>query len=782
MTGRKRGRRDADGLTPALAAGLCVLAAAIFGAPPAHAAAPTGVLGQSEVVVPSLGDHYEETAFSRIEARPDGGVIAERGDQLESYLADGSPDPAAPPTSVPSNREVFPLPSGKSIVRTERTLTRINPDGSVDTSFGAGGDVKLPTVPQAVAELPSGKLLVAGTELGLLHEYVASVNIELIEPDGSVDRSVGTDGVLKLSLSPDDLMFGSLEAVPTPDGGALVTGGQFMLEVRADGSANQGFGSGGLVVGLPTLVGAHVFPDGSVEAIGYGSDQAPDDLVVLRYTAAGTPDPGFGSGGIRNFDLGGNEAARSAIWAADGSVVVGGTTRVAGNCVAGNSCEETPLLVGFDPGGNLDPGFGEGGVLRLTALAAAPGNWSGGGVLAMTRRPDGSIVAAGTAPPNRTVAFLAAISPRGALLTGFGEGGFVRAREPVPASQWAAGLSPLPDGGLLAAATSNVGVENHPVLIRYGADGSLDRSFGAGAGYVSVGDVHFVAGFAVDPAGRSLVAVSGYPRSSLLLRAADGAAETSFGDAGEVWLPRHVLVEALGFDAAGDAIVIGSHDVAGDTEPGVVLRLRPNGARDRRFGGDGRVTLGRIGGTRVKARALGGVHAGRLLVGGLADRRFAIAGLLADGRPDRRFGSGGWALARAGGVAKALAVKRSGPWIYAAGVARDGDQLRVVLLRFDNHGRIDRAFGRRGRLVASIPAIAEPKAIVPTRRGVLVVLSRGKAPLLSFGRDGRVRRYLLGKDGEDVSDVRAAVSGGRLILGWNAFSRQTHRDVYHLAL
>ena len=738
---------------------------------------PTDVLGQDGVVVPSLGDHFDETVFSEVQARPDGGVVARRDGRLESYRADGSPDPASPPREVHYDHEVFPLPGGKSLICDGRILTLVNPDGSVDTRFGGTGSVKLALQPLAVAELPSGKVLLASTSFSGLHALSASVNVQLIDLEGNIDRSVGTSGVLSLSIPPSNFFAGGLEIALTGDGGALVTGGGFMLEVRADGSPNPGFGSGGLVVDLPVLAGAHVFPDGSVEAVGSHSGQSSEDLFLLRFTAAGTPDAGFGPEGFRDFDFGGQESARTAIWAADGSVVVGGTTRVGGDCVAGQSCEETPLLVGFDPGGNLDPGFGEGGALRLTPLAGTPGSSSGGGVLAMARRPDGSIVAVGSTSPARTVAFLAGVSPQGALLPGFGEGGIVRVRSPRPAIQKTAGLSPLPGGGVLAAASSDVGFQSHPVLIRYGADGALDRSFGGG-GFVPLGDVGFANGFAVDRLGRSLVGVSGYPRNSVLLRTADGAPDLSFGDGGGVWLPRRVWIEALGFDEVGEVVIVGSHDVAGPLEPGVVLRLHPDGTPDPRFGHGGRVALGSVGGTRVKARAFGGVKDGRLLVGGLAGRRFAIAGLLADGSLDRRFGVGGWALARAGGDARALMVRRSGTRIYAAGVALDGDRYRVVLMRFGDNGRVDRAFGRRGRLVASIPAMAEPKAIVPTRRGVLVVLSRGEAPLLSFSRDGRMRRYRVGGD---ATDVRAAVSGGRLVLGWNEFSRQVHVDVYHLA-
>jgi hypothetical protein len=56
---------------------------------------------------------------------------------------------------------------------------------------------------------------------------------------------------------------------------------------------------------------------------------------------------------------------------------------------------------------------------------------------------------------------------------------------------------------------------------------------------------------------------------------------------------------------------------------------------------------------------------------------------------------------------------------------------------------------------------------VPTRHGVLVVLNGGPRPLVTFANDGRVRRRPVGR-GSEVTNVRAAVAGGRLALGWNA--------------
>ena len=774
----ERGRRGGNRLVLALATAACALAA-IVAVAVAEDVTEAGTFGKDGIATQSLGVHFNETQFSSVEARPDGGLVALRGDQLESYLASGAPDPAAPPHRVSIYRKAFPLAGGKSLVAGALSLTRVNADGSADPSFGGTGTIKVPVQAQAAAELPSGKILIADTISGGTHTIINEVRVALLNPDGSADQGLGTRGEIALSLPPN-LSGGGVAAIAlTGEGGALVVGGSFLLELRADGSPNPGFGSNGLITGLPTLVGARVLPDGSVEAVGSGAGPTGEDLLALRYTAAGRPDLGFGPEGRRSFDLGGEEQARAASWAADGSVVVGGSSAEAGPCRKDESCAEAPILAALDPGGSLDPGFGDGGVLRLTSLAATPPSWFRG-IAALTRRPDGSIVAAGGSPPSGTVAFLAAFSPVGALLPGFGEGGIVRVRQPVPATQSVTGLARLASGKLLAAGTTDVGYDNAPVLIRYGADGGLDRSFGAGAGYVSLGGSHFARGFAVNASGQALVGVYEYPRSRLLLRAADGAPVPSFGSGGAVQLPRRVRIEALGFDRDA-AVVVGSHDFAGDAEPGIVLRFLASGKPDPAFGRNGRVVLRPRGGGEMRARALGGESKGRMLVGGIVGRRLAMTRLLPDGRPDPRFGSGGWAFASAGGVATSVALRRVGSRIYLAGVVPSGDRFRVVLLRFGEDGRLDPSFGRDGRRTASISKSAQPKAIMPSRSGVLVVLSRGARPLLSFGRGGSVRRRWVGSRPQFVDDVRATTSGGRLLLGWNAFSRAIRRDVYYLA-
>jgi uncharacterized delta-60 repeat protein len=761
----------------------CMLAAIISSAVAEDETEAT-TFGKDGIATQGLGLHYKETGFSNLGVRADGGLVAQQDNQVEYFLVDGKPDPAVPPQHVSTDREVVPLAGGKSLVIEGNKLTRVNSDGSVDTSFG-GGAVQTRESARTAAELASGQILLIGTPI-VSKQTSTLISIGLVNPDGTLDPVTGENASYLSIEEHGGRGAGRVMIAPAANGGAFVSGNGFLLALRADGSLDPSFAGDGLVEDLPFLVGVRVLADGSVAAV--GSDSGPDgneDLVVLRYTSAGTPDNSFGPDGIRRFDLGGKEEARAALWAADDSVIVGGSIRSPDPCPEGSGCEEVPVLVGFSSGGDLAEDFASGGVLKLAALAG-PFEYPYGKVEDLARRPDGSIVAAGSSPPIRTTAFLAAVSAEGTLLPGFGEGGIVRERQAVPAMQWITGIESLEGGKLLAAGTTDIGVDELAVLIRYAANGSLDRSFGAGAGFVAVGEARSANGFAIDSE-RVLMSTYANPRSRLLaLRAADGEFDSSFGADGAVLLPKRIAVEGVGFATGGAAVVVASRLNARPAEPGVVLRYLPNGEPDPGFGGDGRVGLHPPSGWEAKARALVSGGRGRTLVAGVSQNRFTLTRLLPDGRSDPRFGSDGWVLTgagrmlrRFGGIARSAWVSRVGSRIYLAGVVRNGERFRLVLLRLTANGRLDPAFGRGGRRIAAISEAAEPKAIMPSRGGVLVVLSRGPKPLILFG-DGEVQQRALGGRGQFVSNVRATAFGGQLVLGWNGYSRAIRRSVYHL--
>ncbi len=752
-----------------------VAALALVAGAAAEDTTETSTFGADGIAIQNLGTHFEKSQFTSVEARADGGIVAQRSNRLEAYLASGAPDSAFPARQLAEYGRSFPLSGGKRLVVDGYKLTRLNPDGSVDTSFGGGA--KASSEVEAAADLPSGQILLAGSSTVGTHVIETRVSIVFLNPNGSTNRDMGKEGGLEIYLPGQGANV--VEILPTGDGGALVVGDSFLLRVRADGSPDPAFGSHGLVNDLPLLAGARILPDGGIEAVGSAWESPYKGVFIMRLRTNGARDQSFGRDGVRSFDPAGRVSAHAALWEPDGSVVIGGVD-VTDRCSSTENCEVVPLLARFDPSGELDPGFGQGGLVMLDALAAAPGSWLDGGVEALSRRPDGTLIVGGGAAPEQTVAFLAALSPQGALLPDFGEGGVVRVREPVPARQLVAGLACLPGGGLLAVGTADVGATDTAVLVRSAADGSIDRSFGDGSGYAILGDARFGEALAVDAGGRTLVGVYGVPRSKLMLLDPDGAAVLSFGSAGVVELPSRIRVKALAFAPGGDFVLLGNDDAGGNPESGVVLRFHADGKRDTGFGKNGRVDL-RPGGREMRASALALDARGRILAAGTAHRRFAMVRLLPGGAPDPSFGSKGWVLPSAGrawALARGVALARAGSRIYLAGTARNGDPLRLALMKFRSNGSPVAGFAKAGRRTVTVPHGLEPESVIASRGDALVVLNEG--PQFSFSRSGKVRRERVVGAPSIFNEVRGVRCGDRVLVGGTGFLPESRHYAYFL--
>lgn len=168
---------------------------------------------------------------------------------------------------------------------------------------------------------------------------------------------------------------GATAAVPTGDGGvvALVPSsygrGFSLVALRPDGRPDPAFGTDGVV--RPVVPDAERFdpgqllrdPQGRLLVVGSRGDaglQGASQLTVLRLTAQGTVDPGYGTRGIATVP----GQPGSGDVAPDGSVVV---------AVAGSSRDARQSsweVVRLDPAGRLDAGFGTGGRVRVDAPGA----------------------------------------------------------------------------------------------------------------------------------------------------------------------------------------------------------------------------------------------------------------------------------------------------------------------------------------------------------------------------------------------------------------------------
>ncbi|WP_182870333.1 Calx-beta domain-containing protein [Stieleria mannarensis] len=199
-------------------------------------------------------------------------------------------------------------------------LTRINADGSPDFSFDgdsllttdfAGGD----DIAYAVQVLDDGKILTAGYAT-----VSGNVDFALVRynADGSLDTTFGSGGqvAVDFGLSSD---FGQ-ELTLQPDGKILVAGGiadasgfDFGLaRFHADGSLDTSFGSGGWVRtdfdGFNDVAqGVAVQSDGKIVVAGYVNNGVNFDFGLARYNADGTLDGSFGDGGLQRTAVGASD-------------------------------------------------------------------------------------------------------------------------------------------------------------------------------------------------------------------------------------------------------------------------------------------------------------------------------------------------------------------------------------------------------------------------------------------------------------------------------------------
>ena len=203
-------------------------------------------------------------------------------------------------------------------------LARFNPDGTPDTSFGAGGEVFTDLAPgydagKAAVLQPDGRIVMFGTS-GFQFALVR------YEVDGTVDATFGVGGI---ALMP--AMYSYPSAVALQPDGKIVAAGDggtgdptYSFEVtraNPDGTVDASFGTGGMVktdVGPANdyALDVTVAPDRKILVVGQVEQNGffTSSFGVVRYLPSGAPDPGFGTGGIATTSFGAFSYAIAEPW------------------------------------------------------------------------------------------------------------------------------------------------------------------------------------------------------------------------------------------------------------------------------------------------------------------------------------------------------------------------------------------------------------------------------------------------------------------------------------
>jgi uncharacterized delta-60 repeat protein len=279
--------------------------------------------------------------------------------------------------------------------------TRMLRDGRLDPSYGNGGvvtiDIRGASGGNALALQRDGKIIIAGTGKTIGGLAFAAVRLRR---DGTLDSSFGQGGIATMNVGWEAI---ANSVVIRPDG-RIVLGGTSNISrneftavgLNADGSVDRSFGVGG-VSRLSTAGaawGMAMQPDGKLVLAGQSNAPFTRDLLgnllgvlnktqsfmVARLLPNGTPDPGFGQGGVLVIPVGQYSIGDAVALQPDGKIVL------AGSALKGTIVSATIRLM---PDGSFDRSFGSAGIATLPLLD---------GVNAVSLQRDGKIVLAAVGP------------------------------------------------------------------------------------------------------------------------------------------------------------------------------------------------------------------------------------------------------------------------------------------------------------------------------------------------------------------------------------------------
>ena len=169
-------------------------------------------------------------------------------------------------------------------------IVRLNANGTVDTTFGSGGmvTISLGSIGASIGGLAvqtDGKIVAS-----VMGVFVARGNVTRLNANGSVDTTFGTNGIASISgLAPTG------PVLLQPDGKILVAGREFssglLARLNNNGQLDTTFGSNGVAVLLAAASQLALLPNGQILT---SSASAPVQGVT-RYNSNGTVDRSFGS-------------------------------------------------------------------------------------------------------------------------------------------------------------------------------------------------------------------------------------------------------------------------------------------------------------------------------------------------------------------------------------------------------------------------------------------------------------------------------------------------------
>lgn len=282
-------------------------------------------------------------------------------------------------------------------------VTRLTTAGALDAGFGVAGVATLPKYGSStsVGIAADQKIVIAGSSA---QNGVPVLVLSRLNTDGSVDTDFGDSGYKMVSLG---TRFQDGALAIDGDGNIVVTGYAIINDVQqivvlrftANGTPDANFGQDGLVkTSVPDILAAQAYAlaiqtDGKIIVVG-GAD---DGSVVLRYNATdGSLDETFGTAGIKKLTVGTSSALYAVHAQTNGNIVIGGSSDGHSFCARLTSI------------GSLDANFGVSGIVTMSLGAQDM-------VYGLQIQSDGKILAAG--PVDETFAVTRLLSSNAAMIS-----------------------------------------------------------------------------------------------------------------------------------------------------------------------------------------------------------------------------------------------------------------------------------------------------------------------------------------------------------------------------
>lgn len=275
-------------------------------------------------------------------------------------------------------------------------IARFGPTGELDTTFGTNGLAtfniaiggKTAELARGIVVQSNGKIVVAGP---IEHDPAATgdaardtdIAVLRVNTTGQLDPTFGSNGVVRLDLGTGVLDGATFRGDTSwgltllPNDELLVVGGKLadgvgrtdldyaVVKLTAEGTPDTGFGTSGLI----TLDLSHsadnprtavVQPDGNIVVSGHsGGPGGVLSTVLFRLTPTGQFDPTFGTAGVVNHALGLEIAEAYDVALQNTSLVIAGYGRPAGATTV------DVISARFLADGTWDTAFGSGGLTQI---------------------------------------------------------------------------------------------------------------------------------------------------------------------------------------------------------------------------------------------------------------------------------------------------------------------------------------------------------------------------------------------------------------------------------